>query len=219
MTHATTTAGVEGQHPRAALLLSGGLDSTALATWYRPGLTITIDYGQLPAAAEIRAATQVARALGLRHAVVRLDARALGAGDLAGGGVTPGAPGPEWWPFRNQLLLTVAAMYVVSRESGLKITTLLVGTVRGDRTRFADGTPEFVEAIGACLALQEGALRVEAPALGMTTAELIRASGAPRSLLGWAHSCHVAEVACGRCRGCRKHQEVTGEVWGAEHAY
>jgi 7-cyano-7-deazaguanine synthase len=46
-----------------AILLSGGIDSIALAYWQRPDIAITIDYGQAPAQAEINASTAVASAL------------------------------------------------------------------------------------------------------------------------------------------------------------
>jgi len=36
-----------------AILLSGGLDSIALAYWLRPQIAVTIDYGQRPARAVI----------------------------------------------------------------------------------------------------------------------------------------------------------------------
>lgn len=38
---------------KTAILLSGGMDSIALAYWKRPEIAITIDYGQKPAAAEV----------------------------------------------------------------------------------------------------------------------------------------------------------------------
>ena len=55
------------------LLLSGGLDSTALAHMLRPPLCVVVDYGQRCARAETRAATAVCRALDLRLLSVRID--------------------------------------------------------------------------------------------------------------------------------------------------
>lgn len=53
---------------------------------------------------------------------------------------------------------------------------------------------------------------VEAPAIELSTAELVRKSGIPPSFLAWAHSCHKSHVACGNCRGCNKYMEVFQEV-------
>ena len=68
---------------KSALLLSGGMDSTAIAWWKRPDLTITIDYGQKAAEAEKHASSQVAHALGIPHEVITVDCSSLGSGDMA----------------------------------------------------------------------------------------------------------------------------------------
>lgn len=55
-------------------------------------------------------------------------------------------------------------------------------------------------------------MKVEAPAIALSTQELFRASGIPSGHLAWAHSCHKADVPCGNCRGCNKYFEVFEEV-------
>jgi 7-cyano-7-deazaguanine synthase len=192
---------------KTGLLLSGGMDSLCIAWWKRPDVAITIDYGQLPAAAEIAASTAICQQLGIEHHVLRIDCRSLGSGDMVGVEESVHAPATDWWPYRNQLLITLAAM----KSIGLGVTHLLIGTVKSDGSH-RDGTPTFVAAISNVLALQEGGLRVEAPAIDMTTAELARESGVPAGALAWAHSCHKADVACGDCRGCNKYFEVLREL-------
>jgi 7-cyano-7-deazaguanine synthase len=191
----------------SALLLSGGQDSVALAYWLRPRWAITIDYGQVPAEAEVVAASAVCRDLGIEHVVVRVDCSALGSGDMAGTKPLEMAPVSEWWPYRNQLLLTLAAGSAISRGA----TELLIGTVSTDSSH-TDGTPEFIAAMDYLFALQEGSLRVRAPAIGMTSSELIRTSLIPMEVLAWAHSCHTSRWACGACRGCIKHKNVMHEL-------
>lgn len=192
---------------KTALLLSGGMDSTAIAAWLRPEIAITIDYGQKPAPGEIRAASAVAETLEIDHHIITCDLSALGSGDLAGRAALSIASVPEWWPYRNQLLVTLAAMRCVS----LGVEVLMIGALRTDGAH-ADGRPDFVAALDRLLRLQEGALRLEAPAIDMTAAELVRASAVPAELLAWSHSCHVSEYACGVCRGCRKHYETMAEL-------
>ena len=192
---------------RTAVLLSGGMDSIAVAYWRRPSVAITIDYGQLPAAAEIRAAEAVVDVLDLEHHIVRVDLRSLGSGDMAGSAALSMATVPEWWPFRNQMLITLAAM----RAIGIGVERLLIGTLKSDE-RHADGRASFIAGIDAVLQLQEGAIALEAPAIGLTAVELIQQSGVPPEILSWAHSCHVADYACGICRGCRKHYETLQEL-------
>lgn len=190
-----------------ALLLSGGMDSAALACWKRPEVGLTINYGQLPAEGEIRAAKAIAHDLGILHEVITVDCRHLGSGHLAGLPESQVAPVPEWWPFRNQLLLTLAAMRAIS----LGVTDILCGAVASDGVH-ADGRREFFEAMNAVTVLQEGAIRVHAPAIDLTSAELIRTSGIALTTLSWSHSCHKAAFACGNCRGCYKHQQVMAEL-------
>ena len=190
-----------------ALLLSGGLDSVALAAWLRPQHAITCDYGQISAQGEIRAAQQVSSELRIDHHVITVNCRTLGSGDLAGAAPTSIAPAPEWWPFRNQLLITLTAMLAVR----LGATRLLLGTVASDGFH-VDGTKAFMEAIDHTCRLQEGNIRVAAPAIDLTSSELIRTSGVDIGLLAWAHSCHTGPWACGQCRGCCKHRLVMQEL-------
>lgn len=185
------------------LLLSGGLESSALAAWLRPPLVLTIDYGQLPARGEAWAARQVCLELGLKHHTVRTDCSAVGSGLLAGAASDGHAPVPEWWPYRNQLLATLAGAWGISRGA----SEILVGSVVGDG-RHADGKADFYERLNRLMVLQEGGLRVRAPAIEMSSAELIANSGISDSVLGWTHSCHVGDIACGSCPGCIKRLDV-----------
>lgn len=183
-----------------ALLLSGGMDSVSIAWWKKPDVAITVDYGQLPADAEIAAAGKVADLLSIRHEVIRVDCSSLGSGDMAGTAPSPAAPVSEWWPFRNQLILTLAGMAAVRMAA----ERLLIGTLSTDG-QHADGRPEFVKRISGLMSMQEGGLVVEAPAIALDAVELVHRSGIDQATLAWAHSCHTGNFACGRCRGCVKH--------------
>jgi 7-cyano-7-deazaguanine synthase len=181
------------------LLLSGGVDSSTLAYWKRPSVCFTVDYGQFPAAAEINAAHAIASRLGIRHEILKADCRSIGSGDLSGKPALKISHTPEWWPFRNQLLVTLCAMRAVE----LGVQELLLGTVRTDSVH-GDGTAQFYSALDRLLACQEGGLRVSAPALKMTSLELISAAGIPLDALVATHSCHTGCLPCGRCRGCQR---------------
>lgn len=198
---------------KAGLLLSGGMDSIALAWWKRPKWAITIDYGQNAAAAEKIAAAQVCDELGIEHQVLTIDCGMLGSGDMANSRPDPHATTSDWWPYRNQLLITFACMRAIS----CGIQSLYVGTVKSDRESHLDATPEFVSLIDNLIAYQEGGLRVVAPAIDYTTSELVKMAAVPPGLLAWAHSCHKANIACGNCRGCNKYLATFSEL-GAEYA-
>jgi 7-cyano-7-deazaguanine synthase len=192
---------------KSALLLSGGMDSTAIAYWLRPEFGFTVDYGQLSAKGEIYAASKICEALQIKHEVLTADCSSLGSGAMFGAAPLELAPVPEWLPFRNQLLLTIAGMRAVQ----LNVDELLFGAVKSDQ-RQVDGTREFFETMAALFQLQEGQIQVSTPALHMTTAELIRESQIPFSILGWAHSCDVSEFACGTCNSCIKYHDVLLEL-------
>jgi 7-cyano-7-deazaguanine synthase len=181
------------------LLFSGGLDSSAIAYWKRPEVCLTVDYGQRPARGEIAAAEAICAELGLRHETVKVDLRSLGSGSLAGKPTSELAQAEEWWPFRNQMLITLAGMRFVAE--GLK--EVMIGAVRTDV--HADGKRPFLRAVDRLMSLQEGRVVVTAPASNLNPKKLLEVSGFPNSLLGLTFSCHMMEYPCGRCRGCEKH--------------
>lgn len=201
-----------GKDLKTGLLLSGGMDSIAIAWWKRPEWAVTVDYGQKAAAAEIRAATQVCKELGIEHDVIVVDCSALGSGDMAHAAPDACAATSDWWPYRNQLIITLACMRAISRA----VQTLYIGTVKSDGESHRDGTLEFMCRMDALTQYQEGSIRVLAPAIDHTAVELVKMAAVPSGLLAWAHSCHKAEIACGNCRGCNKYLATFAEL-GAEY--
>ena len=195
------------QRNKKAILLSGGMDSIALAYWLRPEVAITLDYGQRAAEAEITAATRVARILGMEHYVLRIDCSSLGSGDLVGSEPISDAPITEWWPYRNQMLVTLALMKAIQ----LGVGELMVGSVKTD-AQHLDGTPELYEQLSKLVSMQEGEIKVTAPAIGLTTVELVQKAGIPDRILMYAHSCHTSNFPCGRCHGCNKYMYVKEQL-------
>lgn len=229
----------------SVLLLSGGMDSAALAHWVRPAAALFIDYGQRPADSEERAATAVANALGIPIDILRIDLSTLGSGLLLAevpdeptaeataervtsseGNERPRStaeavsPSPEWWPLRNQLLCSLAAAWALSPRAptGTPIRKVLTATVAGDGSRHVDGTTGFYDALDVVTAMQEGNIRVLAPVAGLSAAELVRASGVTEDVLGWTHSCHRGVVPCAACPGCWKRSDVLVEAGMLGHA-
>jgi 7-cyano-7-deazaguanine synthase len=189
------------------LLLSGGIDSTAAAALLRPAGTLVIDYGQVTAPAEIAASASIASALDLPHAVLKADCRETGSGLLQGGHPDAAAPSEEWWPFRNQLLLTLAAAWALPKGHD----RLLFATVRSDRYH-RDGQPRFFELANELIAFQEGGIRAAAPLIDRTTAELCKEADLSPTILGWTFSCHRSTIACGDCPGCNKRRGVFADL-------
>ena len=110
--------------------------------------------------------------------------------------------------------ITSAKVIVVDRNPAALELAKEIGadeTVVSDGSHI-DGTPEFVNLMDQLLSMQEGGLRVEAPAIELSTAELIQQSALPADMLAWAHSCHKANTPCWNCRGCNKYRETYDEV-------
>ena len=173
------------------LLLSGGLESVALCYLSRPDLCITVDYGQPAFAGEKRASSFFCKSLDINHMIVR------GTGYQKRVGETE-----SWWPFRNQLLLTLAA----TATSHLDVKQIAIGLVRSDI--YTDCTRKFVDAAQALFAAQDSNIQICAPALELSTMELLRKAYFPADSLNVTFSCHRMPYPCGACPGCRKSREV-----------
>jgi 7-cyano-7-deazaguanine synthase len=186
------------------LLFSGGIDSTALAWSERPDQLLFVDYGQCSAEGESRAAFGIAKALDLPISIREVSFKSMGSGSLAGGH-NPSAVAPEFWPFRNQMLITIAVMAYAASEP----LEVLIGTVASDVIH-PDGRQAFLAAASDLVGLQ-GQYSVRAPASDIDSSALLKRSMLPSEILGWTFSCHTGEWACGQCRGCRKHDEVVRE--------
>lgn len=208
-----------GTSNRAVVLASGGLDSTVTAALAREAghelLWLTVDYGQRHAI-EVERARQVAAAMGAaKHTVLTLNLRAF-----AGSALTGDLPVPKdrhsaersrgipvtYVPGRNLVLLSLAAAHAEAEGASL----IYFGANVLDYSGYPDCRPEFIRAFEAAVnagtkAAAEGAtLRVHAPLLEMTKADIIRTGirlGAPLHL---THSCYdpVGDLACGRCDSC-----------------
>ncbi|MBL4767790.1 MAG: 7-cyano-7-deazaguanine synthase [Rhodobacteraceae bacterium] len=184
------------------LLFSGGIDSTCLAWSERPDRLAFIDYGQIPAKGELRACESIADELKTPFDVLTADLRQFGSGSMAGKASAGGSAVTEFWPYRNQMLITLVAM----AYHGQNLREIIIGTVNSDQ-QHPDGRPAFLSAMNGVLGSQSD-VTVRAPAAKQETGQLIEVSNVPASLLGWTFSCHTGEWACGQCGGCRKNSEV-----------
>src|SRR3954469_1749497 len=104
--------GAEVNH--VGLLLSGGMDSYALAFLNKPDIALNINYGQKSAIAELQASKLLAERLHIPLLELSIDLSSIGSGDLTDNAPIHHAPASDWWPFRNQALITLAAMRLIS---------------------------------------------------------------------------------------------------------
>jgi 7-cyano-7-deazaguanine synthase len=203
--------------PRAVVLLSGGLDSaTCLAIAHQQGFethALSVAYGQRHAA-ELTAARRVAAALGAReHRLARVEL-----GQFGGSALTdPGIAVPEdrtgdeipvtYVPARNTVMLSMALAWAET----LGAWDIFIGVNAVDYSGYPDCRPEFIAAFQsmARLATRAGVegrpLRIHAPLLELSKAEIIRQGAALGIDYGLTVSCYQADDqgrACGHCDAC-----------------
>lgn len=169
------------------VLLSGGLDSTATLALYRrrsgPITALFVDYGQVAAVPELRAAQGVCE----RYEVPLSIVRCSGLGKFDAGYVRA----------RNALLLQIA-LAAAPFEAGQIAMGLHAGT------QYADCSPAFVAEMQRAFDIYcDGKIRVVAPFIEQDkrgVIEFCREVGVP---IGLTYSCERGTApACGGCLSC-----------------
>jgi 7-cyano-7-deazaguanine synthase len=204
----------------AVVLLSGGLDSyTAAAIAGADGYALyalTVRYGQLHAR-EIEAARRVASALNVvKHQELAVDLAAFGGSALVGDGAVPKDRDLDrpheipatYVPARNTVFLSLALAWA----EVVGASAIVIGVNALDYSGYPDCRPEYLDAFErlARLATRAGvegqALRILAPLLRFSKAEIIRRGAALGLDYGLTHSCYDPMPdgrPCGRCDSCR----------------
>lgn len=202
---------------RAVVLLSGGLDSaTTLALARSQGHechALSVHYGQRHAA-ELDAARAVARQLGaVEHRVVGIDLGQFGGSALTDRRIavpeTAGSGVPVTYvPARNTVLLALALGWAEVLEA----ESLFIGVNAVDYSGYPDCRPKFIAAfqhladVATRRALEGWRLRIEAPLMYMTKAQIIQLGTQLGVDFALTVSCYQADAqgrACGRCDACR----------------
>jgi 7-cyano-7-deazaguanine synthase len=204
---------------RAVVLLSGGLDSyTAAAIARAEGhelFALSVRYGQVHAR-ELEAARAVAAALGVvQHIELAVDLAAFGGSALVGDGEVPtdrplddAAIPATYVPARNTVLLSLALAW--AEVTGA--SAIVIGVNALDYSGYPDCRPEYLAAFEhlADLATRAGVegrrVRIFAPLVQMSKADIVRRGVALGLDYGLTHSCYApgpSGRACGRCDSCR----------------
>lgn len=202
---------------RAVVLLSGGLDSaTVLAGAIAEGLechALSFHYGQRHDA-ELRAAARVARALGASsHRVIGIELGVIGGSALTDPAIAvPEVPAagipPTYVPARNSVFLALGMGLAEVLDAG----QLFIGVNAVDYSGYPDCRPEFIAAFQALAdvatrrAVEGARLRLRAPLINMSKADIIQRGMSLGLDYGLTVSCYQADedgAACGVCDACR----------------
>jgi len=207
--------------PRAVVLLSGGLDSaTVLAMSIEQGYdayALSVHYGQRHSA-ELAAAARVATTLGAReHRIMGVDLAGIGGSALTDSSIavptSPVAGIPiTYVPARNTLMLSLALGWA----EVLGAEAIFTGVNAVDYSGYPDCRPEFIAAfaeaarLGTRVGIEGAAIRVEAPLVRLSKADIIRQGHRLGVDFSLTVSCYQADSegrACGRCDSCRLRRE------------
>jgi 7-cyano-7-deazaguanine synthase len=199
--------------PRAVVCLSGGMDSTvcaALAARDFDAYGLHFSYGQRTQARELRAAREVAAALGL-HELMELQTdlfRRIGGSALTDSSIavpTSAHSSSEipvtYVPFRNAHFLAAA----VSWAEVLGASAVFIGAVEQDSSGYPDCRPAYYDAFRRLIEMgtKEGDIRIHTPLIALRKHQIVRLGvelGAPLHI-SW--SCYSGEAeACGVCESC-----------------
>lgn len=210
------------------VLLSGGLDSaTTLAIAREAGYAcyaLNFDYGQRHKF-EMQAAGKVAQQLGaLELRTLSVDLGALGGSALTGdipvpkGADIPAITSSEeripvtYVPARNTIFLSFGLAYA----EVLDATDIFIGVNAIDYSGYPDCRPAFIDAFQKMANLatkigvehaarNEPAIRIHAPLMHMSKAQIIRRGIELGVDYGLTHSCydpHLDGRPCGQCDAC-----------------
>ncbi len=207
--------------PAAVLLVSGGLDSaTVLAIARDQGYTchaVSFDYGQRHRH-ELDAAVAVCSAAGIAsHRTVVLDPTPFSGSALTDGGEVPmdrseqdmGSGIPDTYvPARNLVFLS----YALGIAEGLGANDLFIGVNAIDYSGYPDCRGEFIASfqetanLATRSGVDEGAIRIHAPLLKWTKAQIITRGQELGVEYGLTTSCYSpaeSGAPCTRCDACR----------------
>jgi 7-cyano-7-deazaguanine synthase len=206
---------------RAVLLASGGMDSTTLAFWLHsqqtPFIPLFIDYGQHCAQNEYRtlldvvpmeyrgSIESVAISQVYRHSTSRLIREPdLWTENMSGD--------PLYLPYRNLLLLSVAAAYAQSRG----LYRVYAGFINSNHAKEIDCSSSFFKELDGLLS-EYGSVRIEMPFREMSKVDVARLGLSLGVPLGATFSCQASSIVpCGACPNCVDRIEALRQLSAAD---
>jgi len=211
-----------------AVLFSGGLDSTTALSWacrrYDEVRALTFDYGQRHRV-EIAMARKISRRLGIPQVVLKVDLAQIGGSSLTDMNIpvpghgkpsgSPGGPPSTYVPFRNGVLLSLAAAWAESRS----ITDIVCGFHVLDSPDYPDTREDFVRAMekavnkGTKAACGGPRMRIRAPFIRMNKSQIIREGLRLGTDYSFSVSCYSGtERPCGTCPACALRRKAWKEA-------
>lgn len=196
---------------KLVVLLSGGMDSTTLATLVQSQHpqaeihAIIFHYGQKHSV-EISCAADVAEHLDLdNYELININGVFRNSALLAGGPdiddkQDKASVGATFVPARNSVLLSIAAGYA----DAIGATTVYYGAHAEDHAGYPDCRPEYFAAINNALQLGTvNGVSVAAPFIDKNKSDIVKMAAYLKAPLELTHSCYRGtQPQCGTCPTC-----------------
>jgi len=203
---------------RVVVLVSGGMDSVAAlhaaAREHDVVAGLTFDYGSKHNSREIPCARRHCEALGIPHHVLGLGfmAEHFQSDLLVSGGAIPDGHYEESnmkrtvVPFRNGILLAIAAGFAESRGAG----AVVIAAHAGDHAIYPDCREEFMGAMADAIRLGTYAgIRILRPFIRLDKAGIARRGHEMGVDFGSTWSCYKGgDLHCGTCGTCVERREA-----------
>lgn len=208
---------------KSIVVLSGGLDSAAnlsIAASKRNVIqTITFDYGQKAAKAEINAAKKLSSHYKIPHTTIKLDwLKKITTTSL----VNKKKNIPQikdsdfkdkskdfnktakavWVPNRNGSFINIAAAFAES----LKADTIILGFNKEESETFPDNSKEFMDAINESLEFSTlRNIKLECFTINMMKPDILKKAVKAKCPLEYIYSCYTGKkTMCGNCESCQR---------------
>jgi 7-cyano-7-deazaguanine synthase len=186
-------------------LVSGGLDSTLMATLVRDEgieqFPLFIDYGQLNRDREYEACT---RNFTLHQLPTPMVVNVQGFGALLSSGLTDSKKRvfeDAFLPSRNLMFLTLGAAYAYQRNA----RAVAIGLLDDSYSIFPDQTRTFVDEAQLLISKSLGcSIRIVTPLISFSKSDVVRCAKELRIESTW--SCHSGgSRPCGKCVACKEY--------------
>ncbi|OGX39321.1 MAG: 7-cyano-7-deazaguanine synthase QueC [Omnitrophica WOR_2 bacterium RIFCSPHIGHO2_02_FULL_50_17] len=200
---------------KAVVLLSGGLDSATLLYYAKAqgfqAYCLILDYGQRHQV-EIEHAQRIARQAGVPYKLVQLTFPWQGSSLLdrkmrlpRRKEINPQEIPSTYVPARNIIFLSLAASYA----EAVGASAVFIGANAVDYSGYPDCRPEFFKAYqqalrkGTKAGVQKKAVKICAPFVRKTKAEIIKLGAGLKVPYHWTWSCYRGgKRPCGKCDSC-----------------
>lgn len=197
---------------KTVLLLSGGLDSSALLFWAMKNnfevLPLIVNYGQKTFQGEWRATQSILESAHM-PSILPLSVEGIYETGLRSKTEDRSLNSNQYFPSRNTLLICLAAMYAYS----LEINLIMIGLIKDVSHILPDCSEEFIKKCNSLLRIEYPKLTISAPFINRYKTSIVKESIDNGLNPRLTFCCNrLSENHCWACPSCLDRQRVFSEL-------